>query len=54
MFLTEEEREVLKRVLERLLSPAAGPIQAKAGLTIREQRELRKAAEDDQKKTTGG
>ena len=50
MFLTEEEREVLKRVLERLLTPAAAP----RGLTIREQRELRKAAEDDQKKTTGG
>jgi DNA-binding CsgD family transcriptional regulator len=49
MFLTEEEREVLKRVLERLLTPP-GNIQAKAGLTLREQRELRrKAAEDGQK-----
>ena len=50
MFLTEEEREVLKRILERLLTPAAAPVQAKAGLTLREQRELRKAAEDGQKK----
>jgi hypothetical protein len=51
MFLTEEEREVLKRVLERLLTPAAGSVQAKASLTIREQRELRKAAENGQKKS---
>jgi hypothetical protein len=48
MFLTEEEREVLKRVLERLLAPVAAP----KPLTLREARELRrKAAEDGQKKT---
>jgi hypothetical protein len=46
MVLTDEEKEVLKRILERLLSPAAAP----RGLTIREQRELRKAAENGQKK----
>jgi hypothetical protein len=47
MVLTDEEKEVLKRILERLLTPTATP----QGLTIREQRELRKkAVEDGQKK----
>ena len=50
MFVTEEEREVLKRILERLLTPA--PAAAPKPLTLREARELRrKAAEDGQKKT---
>jgi hypothetical protein len=50
MFLTEDERVVLSRVLARLLAPP-GP----RPLTIQEQREVRrKAAEDGQKKTTGG
>ena len=47
MFLTEEEREVLKRILERLLTPTAAP----QVLTLREAREARrKAAEDGEKK----
>ena len=51
MFLTEEEREVLKRILERLLAPT-GPL-APRPLTLREQREARQKAEDGEKKTTG-
>ena len=48
MFLTKEEREVLKRILERLLTPMV----TLKPLTLREARELRrKAAEDGQKKT---
>jgi hypothetical protein len=47
MFLTEEEREVLKRILERLLTPAAAP---KVAMTLREARELRRKAEEDGQK----
>ena len=47
MFLTEEEREVLKRILGRLLTPAAAP---KPILTLREARELRKKATEDGQK----
>jgi hypothetical protein len=46
MFLTDEEREVLKRILERLLAPAAAP----QVLTLREAREARRKAEEDGQK----
>ena len=46
MILTDEEIEVLKQVLGKLLAP---PV--KAGLTIREQRELRKKVQEDVQKT---
>lgn len=43
MDLTDEEKEVLKRVLERLLIPTTVP----KGLTVREARELRRKAQED-------
>jgi hypothetical protein len=47
MFLTEDERIILTRVLQRLLTVEP----QSRGLTIREQREIRKKAQDNGAKT---
>lgn len=51
MFITEEERIILVRVLQRLL--VGEQVNPKKPLTIRERRELIKA-QDNGKKETGG